>query len=471
MVRKFNVPAFTTYCGLGAEQIGPITAISSSCANPFASDPSVPDFNQPKNQVQADFEWRVSTDVEECASGTEKLLMELGVSNLVAPFPASTIQPASTHQVITSPNVHVSAGEDMPSSSRTFRVSSLTEALLDPESGSSYDDSEFSDDDDAEYYVTSAKKEIQQNLSDDEEPQAASVRLMEAEMDVDHEKLLSDNDKQPLPNAKSKQPLAASNQPVTDCEEKNNNEESVDDCDERAEAEGRVLTGKTTQIVLNLLEGLEHKGHCVTMDNFYNSPALARYLKCRGFDCLRFTCKNIPEDVKEMKKNCERARSLLATRRCNGVGMDAKIVSMISTFHDNITYTGTRAGEECEKPICVKDYNTTMGGIDLKDQTLSMYPMERKRGLKWYIKMFKRLLNTCVHNAYILYKDSHNKRYDEKNIMTHREFRYQIAISLKMRYMPPAPVRSLISRSELRLDRTKNHMPIRGDICAARCVY
>ncbi|GBP56725.1 hypothetical protein EVAR_58174_1 [Eumeta japonica] len=30
----------------------------------------------------------------------------------------------------------------------------------------------------------------------------------------------SDNDKQPLPNAKSKQPLAASNQPVTDCEEK-----------------------------------------------------------------------------------------------------------------------------------------------------------------------------------------------------------------------------------------------------------
>ncbi|GBP74999.1 hypothetical protein EVAR_82417_1 [Eumeta japonica] len=44
------------------------------------------------------------------------------------------------------------------------------------------------------------------------------------------------NDKQPLPNAKSKQPLAASNQPVTDCEEKNNNEESVDDCDERAEA-------------------------------------------------------------------------------------------------------------------------------------------------------------------------------------------------------------------------------------------
>ncbi|GBP63229.1 hypothetical protein EVAR_89497_1 [Eumeta japonica] len=58
-----------------------------------------------------------------------------------------------------------------------------------------------------------------------------------------------DNDKQPLPNAKSKQPLAASKQPVTDCKQlpadnrkesvrKKYNEESVDDCDERAEAGG-----------------------------------------------------------------------------------------------------------------------------------------------------------------------------------------------------------------------------------------
>ncbi|GBP53629.1 PiggyBac transposable element-derived protein 4 [Eumeta japonica] len=146
----------------------------------------------------------------------------------------------------------------------------------------------------------------------------------------------------------------------------------------------KALTGKTTQIVLNLLEGLEHKGHCVTMDNFYNSPALARYLKCRGFDCLgtvRLTRKNIPEDVKEMKKNCE--KGTIIARHSGDVMVlawkDAKIVSMISTFHDNSTYTGTRAGEECEKPICVKDYNTTMGGIDLKYQKLSMYPMERKR--------------------------------------------------------------------------------------------
>ncbi|GBP23252.1 hypothetical protein EVAR_75964_1 [Eumeta japonica] len=80
-----NVPAFTTYCGLGAERIGPITAISRSCANPFASDPRsfvgaaisvilhITTTN-PKNQAQADSEW----GVDGCGRmhpGTKKLLM------------------------------------------------------------------------------------------------------------------------------------------------------------------------------------------------------------------------------------------------------------------------------------------------------------------------------------------------------------------------------------------------------------
>ncbi|GBP70854.1 PiggyBac transposable element-derived protein 4 [Eumeta japonica] len=742
------------------------------CENPAPEIPTcswmseyvVPDLHQPRNQAQVDSEWMVTRDVEEHASSTDKSLKELEVdnfgearetseiiyviemvpteddtnsqvlSNLAAPVTVSADLPASTRQVVTSADVHVSAGEDMPSS-RSFRVSSPTEALLDPESGS---DSEYSDEGGAEYCVTSAKKKIQLDVSDDEElpsKVAASLRVMEAAMDADHEKLLSgdvnfkwqqdftaftavreeflvhpvgavkdydspydafvdifdegimkeivvetnryahrvideaktagihttssrmyrwkdttvdelyrlfavfiymgicqfnsleeywrkgtdvelvyfrnlmsydryilltkclhfsDNDKQPLPNAKSKLPLADSKrlpadnqeesvgsfshrlyklQPVishlnrkfqelyvldrwisvdesltlfkgglsfaqfikakaarwgiksfelcesrtgylhkfiiyTGEEKENINEEIDDDCDERAESGrgrarsrghkrrhksktqvsnppatsgfalnpnsmGKAVVGKTTQIVLNLLEGLEHKGHCVIMDNFYNSPALARYLKCRGFDCLgpvRRTRKNMPDDVKEMKKNCD--KGTIIARHSGDVTVlawkDAKIVSMISTFHDNSTYTGTRAGEECEKPSCVKDYKTTMGGVDLKEQKLSMYPKERERGIKWYIKMFKRLLNTSVHNAYILYKDSHSKTSDENNIMTHREFRYQIAASLKMRHTPPAPVRSLTSRPDLRLDRTKNHMPIRGNILSCR---
>ncbi|GBP16434.1 hypothetical protein EVAR_81134_1, partial [Eumeta japonica] len=173
----------------------------------------------------------VSTDVEECTSGTKKLLMELGINKLgeareilyvieiedtehdimsqvsnLAPFPASTIQPASTHQVITFPDVHVSADEDMP---------------------------KFSDDDDAEYLVTLRQKEIQQNLSDDEElpPQV----------------------------------------------KKNNNEENVDD------------------VMKELRPGGQGQN-------------VGTILKCRGFDRLgtERPPENIPEDVKEMKKICEK---------------------------------------------------------------------------------------------------------------------------------------------------------------------
>lgn len=76
--------------------------------------------------------------------------------------------------------------------------------------------------------------------------------------------------------------------------------------------------------------------------------------------------------------------------------------NIISTFHDDATYVGSKAGKTLVKPVCVRDYNNTMGGIDLKDQKLSMYLLERKRGLKWYIKIFKRLLNVSILNGYII---------------------------------------------------------------------
>lgn len=49
--------------------------------------------------------------------------------------------------------------------------------------------------------------------------------------------------------------------------------------------EDNPISGIVPSLVLRLLDGLEYKGHTIWMDNFYNSPALARELKSRGFDC------------------------------------------------------------------------------------------------------------------------------------------------------------------------------------------
>jgi len=53
----------------------------------------------------------------------------------------------------------------------------------------------------------------------------------------------------------------------------------------------------------------------------------------------------------------------------------------------------TKCRQEKQKPVSVLDYNENMGGVDLKDQPLQPYLLERMNMTKWYIKLFRRLLN------------------------------------------------------------------------------
>ena len=52
-----------------------------------------------------------------------------------------------------------------------------------------------------------------------------------------------------------------------------------------------------------------------------------------------------------------------------------------------------------------------MEGVDLKDQKLQPYLIERKRCIKWYMKLFRLVMNTAVHNSLvIIYNTSENKK-------------------------------------------------------------
>ncbi|GBP74998.1 hypothetical protein EVAR_82416_1 [Eumeta japonica] len=99
-----------------------------------------------------------------------------------------------------------------------------------------------------------------------------------------------------------------------------------------------------------------------------------------------------------MKKTVKGHDHCSPLRRCNGVGMEGcKIVSMISTFHDNSTYTGTRLARNVRSPY-VKRLQYDYGGIDLKIKS-SPCTNGKKEGLKWYIKMFKdcSIVEDAVH--------------------------------------------------------------------------
>lgn len=164
---------------------------------------------------------------------------------------------------------------------------------------------------------------------------------------------------------------------------------------------------KTSEIVLELIKPLLRKGHTLWMDNYYNCPSLAMYLKSQKTDCvgtLRLNRKDVPKILKEKKlKKGEKIAQC-----CGPVSvmkwLDKKPVTMISTYHDDSMILVTKSERQVERPQSVIDYNKSMGGVDLKDQYLQAYLIERKKTKKWYMKMFKRLLNITILNSLIIWK-------------------------------------------------------------------
>lgn len=126
------------------------------------------------------------------------------------------------------------------------------------------------------------------------------------------------------------------------------------------------------------------------MDNYYNSPYLALLLRSNGVNVagtLRLSRKNVPVTISKAKLK----KGECVAEECDKIIVlkwkDKRDVAMICTFHSNELVAKRARGVEILKPKCVSDYNQAMGGVDLKDQKLQPYLLERKRGMKWYLKL------------------------------------------------------------------------------------
>lgn len=162
------------------------------------------------------------------------------------------------------------------------------------------------------------------------------------------------------------------------------------------------FTTATAKIVLELFKDYLGKGYALFMDNYYNSVILSRFLKRHKTDVvgtLNRRRTDCPVDIKNINDKRIPHGSVVSPH-CGDVSVaawkDVKLVTTLSTYHNANMVPGMRAGLNCPKPELVHDYNKFMGGVDLKDQKLSMYLLERKRGIKWYIKVFRRLLNITI---------------------------------------------------------------------------
>ena len=112
------------------------------------------------------------------------------------------------------------------------------------------------------------------------------------------------------------------------------------------------------------------------LDNFFNSPELARKLRIEhSTDCvgtLKLNRKDVPKEVKDKKLEKGEIMARLSGPVTVLKWRDRRNITMVSVYHSADTQRVSNKGKETEKPLCMIDYNHNVG-VDVKDQLLHMY--------------------------------------------------------------------------------------------------
>nr|CAH7714247.1 unnamed protein product [Callosobruchus chinensis] len=155
-----------------------------------------------------------------------------------------------------------------------------------------------------------------------------------------------------------------------------------------------------TGYVLKLLNDLPHAAVGTCIANRKNLPIMPNKLKNKGD--YEFWCSNSGLLTAKWKDTKE----VLAMSNCH----QPNVVEITRKQKD-----GRKVNIAC--PELIFFYNQYMGGVDLTDQMVGMYEVDRK-SQKWWRKVFYKLLLTAVVNAWTLYKEiNHMKNLPLKQFM------------------------------------------------------
>ncbi|KAI5639208.1 transposase IS4 domain-containing protein [Phthorimaea operculella] len=196
----------------------------------------------------------------------------------------------------------------------------------------------------------------------------------------------------------------------------------------------------TAKTVVELMDGYLDVGHMLVMDNWYNQLVLTRFLKSRHTDVVGTMArqrKYVPDKIKSaVDRFMERGDQIAL--HCGDISIltwkDVKLVTLISTYH--------------------------------KADKLSNYFFERTRGRKWYLKVFRRLLNISILNTYTVAGKIDGFSNDEK--LTMRRYRYALSEEILKAFprvqvarppiIEPRPVPS--GKVPVRLEDTNTHFVV-----------
>lgn len=234
--------------------------------------------------------------------------------------------------------------------------------------------------------------------------------------------------------------------------------------------------GLGSRVVKSCIKGadIQNQGYHVYMDNFFTSPVLFDEL----FDELgtgacgtvRMNRRGLPKEIMKKKPVGINDRGDHLFRQKGSISAtvwkDKKVVSCISTIHDNSTTTVNRLSQEngqfvrkeIQCPQMVSDYTKYMGAVDKCDQYIQYYVFNHKT-LKWPKRVFFKLLEILKFNAFVLFIASpHHQPGPNTSPMTFLQFSKKVATGLVAGYTGNlSRGRPSLLPAEIRLSH--RHMP------------
>ena len=193
-----------------------------------------------------------------------------------------------------------------------------------------------------------------------------------------------------------------------------------------------VQHGLGYTVVMRLMAPYIGLWHRLYVDNFYTSPLLFRDLhKAKILACgtVRSNRRGLPSCTQKL------SRGVAEFKKCGELTFvhwkDKRDMFCLSTFHSTqMEPIVTRRPEyDVHRPVLITDYNTHMGGVDHMDQMLTYYSAGRKT-IKWYKRLFWRIVDMAIVNSFILYNLCHRDK-----PLTQKQFRLVIADALVQDFM------------------------------------
>ena len=203
--------------------------------------------------------------------------------------------------------------------------------------------------------------------------------------------------------------------------------------------DGKKTANLGQTVVLKLMEQYRGKGHCLFVDNFYTSPSLLLELLDQGTYCtgtVRANRKGFPKQLlPDTTYPSGTYRYAVCKKNNHLIGIwwrDRKDVFVLTTMHNESASNvmkrpkGEQEKKETPCPTAIIDYNNYMGGVDLADQMLSYYSMTSRRMLKWWKKVFWRMVDLCIVNSWIIFRTNT----PDSDIKSQRLFRLKLVQEL-----------------------------------------